>query len=229
ALAREQAVSRLPGDDAADTFIDVAFTQGGKLLLAVTQQGAVYLWNTADWSRQNKLTIDGYYCRGFSVSPDGSRAAITDQRSRIWVWDLAAGKLLGDDRPAHEAQVGAVALSPDGGLLATGSDGKDTHLWEARSGQHMRKLETSSQHVVFADAGKRLITSWTTAPQIRTWEIASGQEVSKWSSDEAVRFSVPAADLSHVVVVTDNQVQLRSYRIERLTYPDLKPAGRAER
>ena len=219
----------MPADDAASPFVEIAYLPEGKLLAAATQQGALYLWNTADWSRKAKLTHDGSYCRGMAISADGKRAAITDQRSRIWVWDLEAGQLLGDGRPAHDAAVAAMAFSPDGSTLATGSDAKGTHLWDAKSGRHLRKLETSSQRLAFADGGRKLITSWTLAPHLCTWDVATGQMVSQWNSNEPVRSSMLSADLSHVVVVIDKQVEPRGYRVQRLTYPDLQPAGQVER
>jgi WD40 repeat protein len=228
-LAADRVKTRLPAEDATDPFIEVAYLPEGKMLAAATQQGSLYLWNTADWSRKAKLTHDGSYCRGMAISADGKRAAVTDQRSRIWVWDLERGRLVGDDRPAHDAAVGATAFSPDGTTLATGSDGKDTHLWDAKSGRHLRKLETSSQRLAFADGGRKLITTWTLAPHLRTWDLATGQEAGQWTADDAVQFSVPSADLSYVVVVSSKQVEPRGYRVQRLTYPDLKPAGQVER
>jgi WD40 repeat protein len=164
-----------------------------------------------------------------AVRPDGKQAALTGDRNRVWVWNLADGKLVGDERPAHDAIISALACSPDGTLLATGSDGKDTHLWRASDGQHVRSLDTSSHRLAFVGGSSRLATFWSMAPQLKLWDLATGKAVSEWTAEEQSVLSVGLSpDQSHLIA-TAYQNQPRAYRVLRVEYPSLKAAGSLER
>jgi WD40 repeat protein len=132
-------VARLASDE-GEKFMETAFMPDDKRLVAATQQGTIYAWNVGDWSRKWKLASETYFSQGLAMRPMSQDVALIDARSRIWLWDLETGKLRGDDRPVHDASVTAVAFSPDGTQLATGSDGKDTHLWDAATGMHLRHM-----------------------------------------------------------------------------------------
>jgi WD40 repeat protein len=216
-------------DDLEGQFVETAFTADGKLLVATTQRGVIYVWNCADWSRKWKLTTSSYFSRGLAIRPDGKQVALTDARNRVWIWNLNDGKLVEETRPVHDAIISAVAFSPDGTLLATGSDGNDTHLWRAADGQHVRHLDTSSRRLAFVGGSSGLATIWNTSPQLKTWDLASGKTTSEWTAEVPSVLSMGLSpDLSHLVAITfDNQQ--RTYRVQRLEYPSLKPAGSLQR
>jgi WD40 repeat protein len=214
-------------DDLEGQFTETAFTSDGKLLVAATQRGVVYVWNRSDWSRQWKLTTDSDYSSGLAIRPDGKQVALTDARNRVWVWNLTDGKLVEETKPGHDATVGAAAFSPDGLLIATGSDGKDTHIWQASDGKHVRSLDTSSRRLAFVGGSSRLATIWNTAPQLKTWDLATGN-ASEWTTPEpAMRLLGLSPDQSYLVAATFQNEQ-RTYRVQRLEYPSLKVAGSLE-
>ena len=69
----------------------------------------------------------------------------------------------GDGRPAaHAAQVGAIALSPDGTTLATGSDDKTVKLWDTATGAERRTLAGPTDAVgglAFAPGGALVVAA----------------------------------------------------------------------
>jgi WD40 repeat protein len=220
--------ARLTSDDGGH-FVETAFTPDDKLLLAATQQGTIHVWSTGDWQQKWKLVSGAYFSRGLAVRPGGRHAALTDARSRVWLWDLATGKPLADDRAAHDAGVYAVAFSPRGDTLATGSDGQDTHLWDAATGQHRRHIETSSRKLHFNRGGTQLVTSWNVAPHLRIWDLAGDAPPREWNADEPnVYATALSADESHVAALVYLNQQA-TFRVQRLTFPGLKPAGQIER
>src|SRR5262245_26844745 len=90
----------------------------------------------------NKITSEVYGLRqtftGHSVSvnavaiaPDGKHAAAGDSRG-IRLWDLTTGKQAASSE-LHRDRVMALAYSPDGKTLASGSEDRTVGLWDAET------------------------------------------------------------------------------------------------
>jgi WD40 repeat protein len=83
--------------------------------------------------------------------------------------------------PATPACVWSVAFSPDGRLLASGSEDHTIKLWEVASGSLVRTLSGHTDHVfsvAFSPDG-RLLASGAAWPDntIKLWEVATGSFV----------------------------------------------------
>jgi WD40 repeat protein len=81
---------------------------------------------------------------------------------------------------ARSADVTSLAFTPDGARLATGSKDGTARIWDAASGQELRKLNHGGVSfvlgVAFSPDGRWLATAcdkWA----VRIWDIASGQRV----------------------------------------------------
>ncbi len=89
----------------------------------------------------------------------------------------------------HTAWVYALAFSPDGRLLASGSGDKTVKLWDVTTGQELRTFAGHSKRVLdvaFSPDGRLLASgsggfSATDVPQfeVRIWDVATGREL--WS------------------------------------------------
>ncbi|WP_433273710.1 trypsin-like peptidase domain-containing protein [Pseudonocardia xinjiangensis] len=97
--------------------------------------------------------------RSFAVTPDGSVAAVllnADGRSRVEVWDLAAGRLIGGRLvEAGTHQVGGPRLAPDArsvvvdhavGGRPAGGGARRVEVWDATTGE-VRVLDDSADRV----------------------------------------------------------------------------------
>ncbi len=70
-----------------------------------------------------------------TISPSGKQLATLDKDERtINLWDVTTGKAIGALR-GHEGPVSALAYSPDGQRLASGSADKTIRLWDAGVGK----------------------------------------------------------------------------------------------
>lgn len=79
----------------------------------------------------------------------------------------------------HSASVKAVAISPDGKILATASRDRSVKLWDYQSSMEIRSLfghESTVNGLAFSPDGKYLSTS-SADGTARVWEVLTGKEI----------------------------------------------------
>lgn len=77
----------------------------------------------------------------------------------------------------HSSEVTSVAFSPDGKVIASGSDDNSIKLWNVATGRLLRTLSAHSNSVysvAFSPDGKTLATG-STDKTIKLWDVASGR------------------------------------------------------
>jgi WD40 repeat protein len=88
----------------------------------------------------------------------------------------------------HTGPVFAVAFSPDGQLLASGSYDHTVRLWNPATGKELQKLEGHTdlvQTVAFSPDGQ-LLASGSYDHTVRLWNPATGKELQKLKVDGVV-------------------------------------------
>jgi tetratricopeptide (TPR) repeat protein len=97
----------------------------------------------------------GLYHLGLSL--DGKRVVCNDTPTTTKVWEIE-----GDNPPVtlggHTSQPLYAAYSPDGKLLATGSD-QELLLWDAEKLKLVKKFDTPAGWLAFAPDGKTILTA----------------------------------------------------------------------
>ncbi len=119
--------------------------------VTVSADGIVRLWNTqtkeklASWrppgsagSRSSAITL-------LAVNVDASRVAVVCKDRRLLLWDPRAGDVA--EASGHSDDIRAIAFSPDGTLLATGSVDRTARLWDAATGAPFAVLDGHSNGV----------------------------------------------------------------------------------
>src|SRR5204862_1100440 len=105
----------------------IAFGPGGKLLAVGGEDKEVQLWDLTAAGRKKIGSLTGLHNppAKLSLAADGSALAVVDAGgTTIRVWDLARQRMRRQSTH-NRGQVGSLALSPDGKLLATtGRNGK---------------------------------------------------------------------------------------------------------
>jgi WD40 repeat protein len=121
--------------------------------------------------------LGGFHTQISSIafSPDGKTLASI----AFWqacIWDAASGKKLREIRLKEPSN--AVAISPDGRLLAAGWEEKTLGLWSTATGKMVRELtgqEAPGWSLAFSPDGKTLASAGRD-PDICLWDVATGKK-----------------------------------------------------
>ena len=154
----------------------VVFSGDGATVASAGNDATVRLWDAATGRELKTLRGHPKIVRSVAFNPGGQRLASGGQEGEVRLWDVAAGRELHKLAAPGGNQVGAVAFSHDGKLLAAGFEA--IHLWDAATGQEAFALKGHTHYVngiAFSPDG-RLLVSVSDDQTIKVWDLAARRE-----------------------------------------------------
>ena len=111
------------------------------------------------------------------IRPEVAQAASAGEDTRIYLWDLAAGRLLGN-LPGHADTVLGLAFSPDGSRLASAGSDSVVKVWDIAAGKEEQTLTAHTKavhavafqprgHLLASASGDRTVVLWNTT----SWQV----------------------------------------------------------
>ena len=202
--AKELRRCALPKDEPP---ISLAFSPDQKQLAAVVEEDDAHIFDVETGKPRHRLKH--YWPSRLAYAPDG-KTLVTVRGPVIRRWDPATGKELGLEFEGHQSGVTAVALSPDGKLLA--SAGEKVRVWET-GGKSVRTLDVSAAALAISPDGKTLATAGRDRV-IHLWELESGKEKGQLKGHKhgllAVAFSPDGKHLAS----GDTQATVRTWDVK---------------
>jgi eukaryotic-like serine/threonine-protein kinase len=143
------------------------------------------------------------------ISPSGKQLASPDKDERtINVWDATTGRAIGALR-GHEGPVTALAYSPDGKRLASGSADKTIRLWEPSSGKEVAVLlghEKRVEWLSYSPDGQRICS--LDGQSCRLWDATTGRVIAVLAGPVREFTAIFTPDSRRLVIGLDRQVCL---------------------
>jgi WD40 repeat protein len=204
---------RLPLKGGEERYVrNLAFSAGGRTLVAARYQGAIHFWDAATGKEQRTLQLNDpdqadkrfIYFFQLHVAPDVRRIVTLERMirptasTRLAVWDGATGKLV--SQQPLPGQVRDCAWSADGSTVALAMPDGLT-LMEADSGA-VRFRAAGTAGAPAASPDDRLLTARREEggqpTKVGVWEAATGKEVATVATGPVAHLALAPDDRSLV-------------------------------
>jgi WD40 repeat protein len=227
-------------------YVSAAFSPDGTTLAIAGEDGPIRLVRIGDGAstpiagadNPHVLVPPGGQVSGaadmwVAFSPDG-RTVAAAHGDEVRLWDTSTHQQIGKPFTGHAGLLTALAFSPDGTKLATGSKDQTVRLWDVAShrliGTPLTDYSDTVTAVAFSRDGASLAT--VAGAGVRLWDVATGQQIGALIADDdesvtAMAFSADGATLATASRHGHARLWNVSYLVDDLPHRLCTEAGRS--
>lgn len=160
--------------------LSMTMSPDGQWLALTSDAGQVGIWRVSDgrrvrvWTPHNAITRAVRFSKNSQFVFTASDNADSDDDQMVKMWRLSDGSLV-HTFAGHKDRVIALALSPDGKLLASGGWNSVVRVWDIAKRQQLYELKGTGAYIYslkFSPDGK-LLAGGHYSKEILVWELAT--------------------------------------------------------
>jgi WD40 repeat protein/tRNA A-37 threonylcarbamoyl transferase component Bud32 len=152
----------------------IAFSPSGRRLIAIYQEGMGIVWDVESGEELGRHDFGHHISACIFLNDDQALVG----SNPLSLWDIASGEV---ETKWPTFGCGGMAISADGGTLATSRWDKAIQTWDMDSGEPIRRFNGHTQHVVSVQflPNQRYLISGGTDGRLILWDHDTGREVAR--------------------------------------------------
>jgi WD40 repeat protein len=195
----------------------VAFSPDNSTLATACYDTTVQLWDPKTGKVQRTLEGHTEWVRSIAFSNNGEVIA-TGAGDGIRLWNVSEGKEIRTLKGSLTGCISVVKISPDGEMLASGSEDGCIRFWNMKTGEFINRLDEHTDHdctiedLAFSPDG-RILASTCHDHAVSLWDIATREGISRLRGHEDIVNSVAFLPDGKAVVTASDDATVRLWDI----------------
>jgi WD40 repeat protein len=203
-----------------DNTLLAQYTQGSTMQMG----GGIFLWDVKTGSGPRKL--EGTWQQSLTTlvapafSADGKLLAcgMCGFDGDVCLWDTATGKLQ-KRIEGFEERVCCVALSPNGKMVAAGSEDHSIRIWDVETGKEIAhcKGHTGDVTCISFTPDSKTLVSGSAGPDrsVRRWDVVTGKELARFVGHDYVVKTIAVSPDGRYVASGSNDTTVLIWDLEK--------------
>ncbi|AKG23162.1 serine/threonine-protein kinase [Calothrix sp. 336/3] len=196
----------------------VAIAPDNQTVVSGSYDKKIKVWQLHTGQEILNLTGHSQEVLSVAIAPDGRKLVSTSADRTIKIWDLNTGRELNSLKGDLGGDINSTAISPNGQILATVSDGSTSQVrvWNLNTGRELRPPFTGHtadvNKILFSPNNETIITG-SDDGTVRIWNLNTGQEVRSIVTHQGEIYALAIAPDGKTLVTAGKDKNIKIWQI----------------